>query len=334
MPAKTSKILVAEDDISQRFLLKSVLTSESFNVIEAEDGVEAWRILTSDPDINIVITDLDMPLMDGYELIRRIREDETGYRYIIVLSATSGKGAVTKALASGADDYLSKPVMPLELKLRIQGGQRLLRLQSQEELIFALASLAEYRSNETGNHLSRVELFVKLIANDIAINRPEYGLTTLMAAEIARTSPLHDIGKVAVPDSILHKPGHLSKEEFDIIKTHAAVGGELLRNLYRKTGQRYLQFASDIAMYHHEKWDGSGYPAGLSATAIPIAARIMAVADVYDALTSDRCYKKAMSHADARKIMEDGAGSHFDPDLTGLFFRHEDLILTIKERLY
>lgn len=325
-----SKVLVVDDDKAQRLILKFNLEEAGYRVIEAENGRQALNVLSENPDIRILITDLAMPLMNGYDMIREIREREIRYTYIIMLTSMEDRESLLKALYLGADDYLTKPVFPDELKLRVQSGSRLLKLESQEELVFSLAKLAEFRSDETGYHLERVQQYMRILSQETIRNHPKLKLNLNIAEEFARVSPLHDIGKVAIPDNILHKPGRLTKDEFEIMKTHASIGGKLIKEIYDKTKSAYLLFAYEIAMYHHEKWNGSGYPEGLSGDNIPLSARIMALADVYDALTSNRCYKTAFTHEQAKTMIIAEKGKHFDPRLIDSFLKLENQIIEIK----
>ena len=329
---QNEKILVVDDDISQRLVLRSHLQDEGYKVLEAEDGFEALTKLNSHNDIRIVLTDLIMPEMDGFELITNIRNAEVRYTYIIVLTSMDDRTSLINALSLGADDYLMKPIAWDEIRLRLQGARRLLKLESQEELTFSMAKLAEARSEETGFHLERVYFYSRILARDYAIHYPELGMNLSVAEEIAKVTPLHDIGKVAIPDHILHKPGPLSKEECETMKTHTVIGGNLLEDIYRKTGAPYLWFAYEIAMHHHERWNGGGYPDGLTGEDIPLSARIMALADIYDALTSERCYKKAFSHAKARDLIINEKGKHLDPRSVESFLRNQDEWLAVKQR--
>ncbi len=327
-----SRILVADDDIVQRALLRMILEGEGYGITEVENGREAFEMLSEDPDLKFLITDLNMPLVDGFELIRNIRNKEVRYTYIIVLSASDGRDSLLKALSLGADDYLQKPVHPEELMLRLKAGERLLKLESHEELIFAMAKLAEYRSPETGYHLERVLHYTRALGRDLARNCPELRITAQEAEEIARLSPLHDIGKVAISDSILKKTGALTKEEYELMKGHTTAGGNLIKEIYEKTGSPYLRLAYEIVLYHHERWDGSGYPRGLAGEEIPLSARIVALADVYDAISSKRCYKAAQSHNRVRASIMEQEGEHFDPRVVAAFLRQEDMFVSIQER--
>jgi len=323
------KILIVEDDESQRLFFKMALETYSYEILVAENGKEAYQILSQDTDIRLVLTDINMPEMDGFELIRKIRAEERRYTYILVASAAGEKKSIIKALDLGANDFLSKPIVPKELQLRLEGASRLLRLESQDEFILSMAKMAEYRSNETGYHLERVKSYTKILADELAEKKPELSVSAQFAEEIARVSPLHDIGKVAIPDKILHKHANLTAAEFEVMKSHTTLGGDLLLELFEKTGADYLKVAYDIAMHHHERFDGNGYPHGLQGKEIPIAARIMAVADVYDAMISERCYKHSYEHDFVKSEIVKGRGSHFDPAVVDSFLRQQELWLTV-----
>lgn len=325
-------ILLVDDESSQLMLLRILLERNEYNVLTATNGEEAMELFRRNPEIRLVVTDIAMPLMDGYELIRRIRKEENRYTYLIVLTSNEDKDSVVKALNYGADDFLTKPALNEELQLRIQSGIRLLRLESHDALILSMAKLAEYRSEETGYHLERVQRYTWLLAKDMVVNCPHLKLTMAFAEEISQVTPLHDIGKVATPDNILHKPGKLLAEEFVIMKEHTVIGGNMLQDIFSKTGSHYLKTASDIAMYHHERYDGGGYPEGLKGDAIPISARIMALADIYDAMSTKRCYKDAFPYDKVKRIIVSERGKHLDPDVVDSFLRQENVWIATKER--
>lgn len=327
------KILVVDDSEFQRELLHATLNKEGFKVLTANDGVEALTICDLHPDLRFIITDLNMPEMDGYELIRKIRQKQIHYIFIIVVTGMDENDSVIKALSSGANDFLTKPVHPEELNLRLQGGRQLLRLETQSELIFSMAKLADYRSEETGLHLDRVQEYTFLLGQYLVKHHPDMGLTASLANEISKVSPLHDIGKVGIPDSILNKPGRLTDEEFEKMKDHTLIGGELMSDIYVKTKSLPMRLAFEITMYHHERWNGEGYPAGLSSNGIPVAARITALADVYDALTTNRVYKKAFDHEKAKSIIMEESGAHFDPRIVEAFLATESSFIELKDKL-
>lgn len=319
----TTKVLVVEDETTQRNLLRSQLEREGYHVIEATDGQEGLQAFLDDPEIRLVLTDINMPNMDGYQLIEAIRQKESRYTYIIVLTANDGKDFLVKALALGADDYLTKPVQQDELSLRMLGGRRLLRLEVQDEIIMAMVKMAGARSDETGAHLIRVRAYSKILALDICATNPELKLNRSWAEDVARVSPLHDIGKVAIADDVLKNPGRLNEDAMALMKTHTTIGGGILKEIYERTGSPYLHLAYEVAQYHHEKWDGGGYPEGLHGNKIPLAARIVTLADVFDALTTKRCYKEAFPYTKAKEIILASRGTLFDPMVVDAFLRHE-----------
>ncbi len=328
------KVLVVEDSLVQRRLLREILEQGGHEVFEAENGIEALKVCASITDLRFMITDLDMPYMDGYELIQNIRQNQIQYVYIIVVTAMDKHDTVVKSLSKGANDFLTKPVRPEELNLRLQGGMQLLRLESQNELIFSMAKLADYRSEETGLHLDRVRAYILVLGLYLVEHYPEMGLTVSLASEISKVSPLHDIGKVGIADSILKKPGPLTDEEFEKMKDHSLIGGDLISDIYVKTKSLSMRLAFEIAMYHHECWNGQGYPAGLSGNGIPVAARITALADVYDALTTERVYKKAFDHERAKSIIVEKKGTHFDPRVVNAFLAMETKFVKLKDELH
>lgn len=327
------KVLIADDDPPQRLLLKTALEEEGYAVLEAEDGKQALALLGNDGSVRFLLTDINMPEMDGFELIKAVREREVRYIYIIVLTQSGQSNSLLKALSLKADDFLRKPVDMAELKLRLTSGIRLINLEGQEEVLFLMAKMAESKDEETGKHLDRVRRYTRLLARDFVRHYPEYGMNRSVADEIAQVSVLHDIGKMAVPDQILQKPGSLTSGEWEIMKTHTVTGGNLLKKAYDRRGSPYLLYGYQIAMYHHERWKGGGYPEGISGEEIPVSARIMALTDVYDALTTSRCYKEAFSHENAREIIIEGKGTHFDPKVVACFQRTEDDFVKVRNEL-
>ncbi|MBA2114429.1 HD-GYP domain-containing protein [Bremerella alba] len=320
MDTRTSILVVDDDDIALD-MIESYLTREGFLVFTAINGVEAVKTLEVN-EIQIVVTDWEMPMMNGLELCREIRERFTEhYIYSILLTSRGRNDEIVEGMASGADDFMVKPFNPPELLARINAGIRLIGLESRDLVIFALARLAESRDTETGQHLERVRQYSRRLAREMSA-LPQF--SQVIDGEFVRliyqTSPLHDIGKVGIPDGVLLKPGKLTKDEFEVMKKHTILGAETLDAALKQFPKaKFLQMAKDIAVAHHEKWDGSGYPFGLSGLEIPLAARIVAVADVYDALTTRRIYKDAFSTAYAESIICDGSGKHFDPEVVRAF---------------
>lgn len=314
-------ILVVDDDPILRRMLSSTLEQAGFEVVSAQNGCDALSKL-SEGNIRLVISDWLMPEMDGIDLCCRIRTGDFGnYIYVILLTSMDSVDQRVQGLVAGADDFVSKPFHPSELVARVKVGQRILQLETREALIFSLAKLAESRDPETGHHIERVQCYSRCLAEQLMRN-PKYAetITPQYVQLIYQTSPLHDIGKVGVPDAILLKPGKLTEEEFEIIKQHSTIGADTLRGAIERSPEAsFLRMAYEIALSHHEKFDGSGYPQGLAGESIPLSARLVALADVYDALTTHRVYKDAYSHEKAEAIIVEGRGTHFDPDVVDAF---------------
>lgn len=325
------KVLIVDDSKVAINLLEDTLTEEGYDVLTASNGQEAWKVLNHD-QVQLVVTDWVMPQMDGVELCKKIRgAGFSSYIYIILLTSHDQKQHIIPGLSAGADDFVVKPFDSAELKLRLRIGERILSLETRDVTIFALAKLAESRDNETGLHLERMRKYSKIIATVLGEkNKYKDIITSEYIQNIYLTSPLHDIGKVGIPDSVLLKPGKLTDEEWAVMKTHAEKGAETLEAaLEQFPGMAFLKIARDIAWCHHEKYNGSGYPRGLQGEAIPLVGRIVALADVYDALTSKRVYKEAFSHQKASSIIAEEAGEHFDPDIVETFLANESTFLEV-----
>lgn len=328
------KILIVDDDDLALEMLRHTLLRAGYEVETAPNGRAALEILRQGRT-RLVISDWEMPEMTGIELCEEIRRgDFDGYIYVILLTSRTESSEIVAGMSAGADDFVAKPFNTAELLVRIRAGVRVLSLETREVAIFALAKLAESRDPETGRHLERVQCYSRVLAQKLA-QMPELAeqIDTEYIRLIYLTSPLHDIGKVAIPDSVLRKPGILTDAEFAIMKAHTQYGAETLEAaLERFPDARFLTTARDIAASHHERWNGSGYPRGLVGEAIPLAARIVALADVYDALTSKRCYKDAFSHDHARSIIEKESGAHFDPHVVAAFLAAEEEFLQIHQQ--
>ena len=329
------KILIVEDSHTDARVLQHALEHighEVTVVTTAEDAMKRLRSVT----FPVVICDWELPGLNGDDLCRKIRQKSSiNYTYIIMLTSRTEKKYVIEGLAAGADDYLTKPFEPQELFFRVRVAERLLSLQGRDLMIFSLAKLSESRDHETGIHLERMREYCRLLTTLLA-KTPRFKdhIDADFISSIYLTSPLHDIGKVGIPDSILLKEGKLTVEEFEVMKTHTLIGGETLSAAAAKhPGHFYLKMACDIAMTHHEKFDGSGYPNGLAGLEIPLSGRIVAVADVYDALTSKRVYKPAYSHQKACNIIRCESGTHFDPEIAQVFLDNADQFQAIKLQL-
>lgn len=326
------KVLIVDDEKLSRKTLGFYMEKMGYKVVLAENGRQAlqcWR----DESPKIVLTDWNMPEMDGVELCRTIRGEEgEDYTYLIMVTSREDSGDLVAGFDAGVDDYLTKPVRKDELSARIKAAERIFSLQDKDMVIFALARLAETRDPETGYHLERIQGYSRILA--LALDRSDFPEVNRQFVEtLYATSPLHDIGKVGIPDRILLKPGRLTDKEFSIMKTHSTIGYETLRSAYRKNPRAaYLRMSAEIARSHHERFDGSGYPQGLSGDDIPLSARIVSVADVYDALISKRVYKEAFSHDKTREIIVEGRGTQFDPRLVDAFVSAERDILEVARR--
>lgn len=357
------KILVVDDLPENTRLLESFLKPRGYVVVCAHDGEEALRAVDREsPDL--ILLDLMMPKMNGFEVCKRLKlEPLTHHIPIIIITGVSEKEANVKALEAGADDFLVKPFDSILLSARIQSSLRSKLLQdqiiqyqqqlleynltlekrirertaqlarTQEIALFSLAKLAESRDTETGAHLDRIRCYAREIAAElVSSGHEEVGFENDFVDRVYLSSPLHDIGKVGIPDGILLKPGKLDKAEFEIMKTHTQIGGDTLYAADIEAGheESFLGMGRDIAYFHHERWDGGGYPKGLVGREIPLAARIAAVSDVYDALTSRRPYKEALSHEESKAIIMEGRGTQFDPAIVDAFLAREKQFTAIR----
>jgi putative two-component system response regulator len=327
--------LVVEDDDFTAELLEHTLGQFGYQVTLARNGREAFRLIRTGR-YRLVVSDWEMPEMNGVELCRSIRQRRSGsYVYVILLTSHQETRHVVEGLNAGADDYISKPFQPEELRLRLRAGERILSLETRDLAIFAMAKLAESRDPDTGAHLERIREYCRLMAEQLA-KHESFGnqIDGEYIDLLYLTSPLHDIGKVGVPDKVLLKPGPLTREEFEIMKQHTVIGGQTLDSVgAAHPTARFLEMARDIAWTHHEKFDGSGYPRGLAGEETPVCGRIVALADVYDALTTKRVYKPAYSHEVARKIIIEGSGSQFDPAAVSAFLETEERFVEVHDQL-
>lgn len=345
------KILIV-DDTPQNISVLNESLKHDYVIHAATDGEKSLRIARSAAPPDLILLDIMMPRMDGYEVCRQLKSDE-GTRDIPVLFVTT-RGEVqdeTHGLELGAVDYLTKPVNPAIVRARVKTHMELKNARgflknenivleqkvkertrelntTQSVTIRCMASLAETRDNETGAHIRRTQGYVRVLAQEL---RKQGKFTDTLRDRtielLEESAPLHDIGKVGVPDRILLKSGKLTADEFDEMKNHTTLGRDAIATAESQLGTNsFLKYAKEIVYSHHEKWDGSGYPQGIAGEEIPVSARLMAVADVYDALISKRVYKPPFSHAKAVAIIEEGRASHFDPDLVECFStKNEDL---------
>jgi len=353
----THRLLVVDDQAEIRRLCKLTLTPEGFACDEAGSGPEAIDAAGRAP-YDLVLLDVDLPGFNGEEVLRRLRQVPPGPNLkVVMFSGAAGGDELSRILLAGADDFLIKPFSTVQLRARVKSALRLKDAQDRSDLlnrnlqavnaelektvqhrdaeiiharnglVLALAKLVEHRSKETGPHLMRLQRYCRILAREAA-NVPAFA--PLIDANFIRnledTAPLHDIGKAAIADNVLNKAGPLTAGERLAMQTHTTIGADTLREVARRhpfsTG--FLQMAIDIAQHHHEKWDGSGYPSRQSGEAIPLAARVLAIGDVYDALRSQRVYKDGISHHEALRFMMEQSPGHFDPALLDVFRRCAD----------
>lgn len=331
-------VLIADDDPIALEMLQDALADAGHQVTCAGNGRQALDLLGRNP-CQILITDWEMPELDGIALCQAVRRGHGhlgggGYVYVILLTSHGTSAERVRGLSAGADDFMTKPFEPRELLARMQGAERLLSMETRDVAIFAMAKLAESRDVETGAHLERVMNYSRILAQQLpAMGRYVDEIDPEFVRLVYSTSPLHDIGKVGIPDGVLLKPGRLDDREFEIMKTHASIGAETLDAALRQfPAAKFLRIARDIAATHHERWDGTGYPAGLKGQDIPLCGRIVALADVYDALTSKRVYKNAFAHEVAKSIIVKDAGAHFDPAVVEAFLGAEQAFVDVRER--
>ena len=348
------KVLMVDDNPTNLQVLQATLEGRGYRLLAARDGASALAV-TAKAQPDLILLDIMMPEMDGYEVCRRLKADPLTFEIpIIFLSALTQTEDKVKGLELGAVDYITKPFQPEEVIARVnthltlrclqqqlsianaeltelnenlekkveERSQELLR--SRDSIIFAMAKLTEARDDDTGKHLERICKYTEVLARELAKSDPS--ITERWIRVVVKTAALHDIGKVGIPDGILLKKGRLSAHEREIMETHPAIGGDTLLELREEMGGGgpFLSRAIEITLGHHEKWDGSGYPFGIKGEGIALSARLVAVADVYDALVSERVYKPGMTHEDARNIIQEGAGQHFDPRVVEAFLAQQD----------
>ncbi|OBU86859.1 HD-GYP domain-containing protein [Chromobacterium subtsugae] len=339
------------DDTPENLTQLYGLLKDHYRTQIANSGERALQIVAGDVLPDLVLLDVMMPGIGGLEVCRRLKSDpRTMGIPVIFLTAMSENEDEQAGFDAGAVDYIIKPISPpivmarVTTHLRLKAASDFLEdkaafLQSEVErrtrevqviqdvTIMALASLAETRDHETGNHLRRTQNYVRALAMELR-NHPKYrkGLDDETIMMLYKSAPLHDIGKVGIPDHILLKPGPLTPQEFEIMKTHTTLGRDTIAAAEKMldTPSNFLRLAREIAHSHQEKWDGSGYPEGLAGDAIPVSARLMALADVYDALISRRTYKPPFPHSQAVDMIREGSGRHFDPEMVKAFLQIAD----------
>jgi len=330
------------------------LLKDEYAIAVATNGERALHLAAATPAPDIILLDVMMPVIDGYEVCRRLKEDPaTASIPVIFITGLSDHAEEQKGLDLGAVDYILKPFAPTLVKARIRNhlelkayrdhleemvNERTMELiLTQDAAIFGLGILAEYRDIETGEHIRRTQHYVRLIGERLKEHHKFSGyFSSSTLRQLFNSSPLHDIGKVGVPDIVLQKPGALTSEEFEIIRQHTVFGREVIKRIesgmHNRSASAFLRFAEELAYTHHERWDGTGYH-GMKGEEIPVSGRLMAIADIYDALTSKRVYKSAYSHEQAMTIITRGDGrtkpEHFDPFILQAFIDLEEEIKRI-----
>lgn len=336
------QLLIVDDEEVNRAILKMMFDTE-FEVIEACNGEQAIEQINKRGDMALILLDVVMPVMDGFGVLEYMKENDLLEKIpVILITSMTPQESEEKAYIYGIADVMHKPFEPNIVKRRARNIIELyqnkrnmeLRLQEQaktiheqqkkiqdnnEFMIDALSTVVEFRNVETGDHVRRIKYFTRILLKYLMKYFPKYNITPAQIDQIARASALHDIGKIGIPDAILLKPGKLTPEEFEIMKTHTTIGCGVLESFKSSYSDEFYQYCYDICRYHHERWDGKGYPDHLVGDDIPISAQIVSIADVYDALVSDRVYKTAYSNATAYRMILDGECGKFSPDVIECF---------------
>ena len=341
-------ILIVDDVETNRAILEEIL-KDKYNTECAENGMTAVSLMLSGTvRPSIVLLDIMMPEMDGYEVLETMKKNPlTEHIPVIFITAADAELNETKGLEMGAVDYIPKPFNPEIVKARVKTHLRLYHyssrleamvqakvaelIRSKEKMLETMANIIEYRNLESGSHVKRTKELTRILAEYLCKNpSPGYHVQENDVAVMAMAAPLHDVGKISIPDNVLLKPGKLTPEEFETMKTHTSLGGAMIKmmiydnNSEDEDEDKYLECCHDIALSHHERWDGKGYPNGNTGASIPLPARILSLVDVYDALVSERVYKAAMTHEQAIEIISEGAGTQFDARIVEAFLSVSD----------
>ena len=323
-------ILIVDDSALNRMVLMEILGKENYTFLEAENGQQAVELLGWHPEVDLLLLDITMPEIDGFGVLEAMNQyhwiEETP---VIMISAEDSYTFVERAYDLGASDYITRPFDARVVCRRVSNTlmlytkqKRLVQMVAEQvyekektsnTMISILSHIVEFRNNESGLHVVHIRTITELLLRRLREKTDRYPLTEADISLISTASALHDIGKINVPEQILNKPGRLTKEEFDIIKTHSAVGEHMLRQIPFNQNEPLVKVAREICRWHHERWDGRGYPDGLTGDEIPISAQVVSLADVYDALTSERCYKAAFDHETALNMIVNGECGAFNP---------------------
>lgn len=323
-------ILIVDDSALNRMVLIEILGKENYTFLEAENGQQAVELLDCHPEVDLLLLDITMPEIDGFGVLEAMNQ----YHWIeeipvIMISAEDSYTFVERAYDLGASDYITRPFDARVVCRRVSNTlmlyakqKRLVQMVAEQvyekekvsnTMISILSHIVEFRNNENGLHVVHIRTITELLLRRLCKKTDRYPLTEADISLISTASALHDIGKINIPEQILNKPGRLTKEEFDIIKTHSAVGEHMLRQIPFNQNEPLVKAAREICRWHHERWDGRGYPDGLKGDEIPISAQVVSLADVYDALTSERCYKAAFDHDTALNMIVNGECGAFNP---------------------
>lgn len=354
---RNPRVLCVDDNPSQLLIFEKCLQSSSFDYVGATDAPKALSVMERE-EIDLILLDLDMPGMNGFDFLEYLEKGKPErFLPVIVVSAYSDLSSIKRSFEKGAVDFIRKPFFREELLLRVQlqienkilkewyrrkenelsvcVEEKVEEVRNIKDLtIFSLAKIAESRDPETGEHLERIREYVKVLAEELTKLEPyREQIDEEFIYNIYHLSILHDIGKVGIPDSILLKPGKLTPGEFEVMKTHTLIGGEALdQSAHLNLSSSFLETGRDVALYHHERWNGRGYPYGLSGADIPLSARIVAVADVYDAISFKRVYRPyAMSEDEIERVMQEEAGNLFDPQIYAVYLGVKERFASIKK---
>lgn len=336
------QILIVDDESVNRAIL-DVMFREDYTVVQASNGEEAIEEIKKNPNFMLLLLDVLMPVLDGFGVLDYMKEQNLLDKIpVILITGETVRDSEDRAYAYGIADVIHKPFYPDIVKRRagniIDLYQSRLdmerRLKEQEEAILAqerkiqrnnefmidaLSSVVEFRSLETGEHIRRIKYLTRILLKYLVKYFPKYGLTSVQVDEISRAAALHDIGKIGIPDAILLKPDRLTKEEFEVMKTHTIIGCDILESFKENQTDEFYRYCYEICRYHHERWDGNGYPDRLAGDEIPISAQIVGIADVYDALVSKRVYKDAYGTSLAYQMIKNGECGQFSPDVMECF---------------
>ena len=323
-------ILIVDDSALNRMVLIEILGKENYTFLEAENGQQAVELLDCHPEVDLLLLDITMPEIDGFGVLEIMNQyhwiEETP---VIMISAEDAYSFIERAYDLGASDYITRPFDARVVCRRVSNTlmlyakqKRLVQMVAEQvyekekvsnTMISILSHIVEFRNNESGLHVVHIRTITELLLRRLRKKTDRYPLTEADISLISTASALHDIGKINIPEQILNKPGRLTKEEFEIVKTHSAVGEHMLRQIPFNQNEPLVKIAREICRWHHERWDGRGYPDGLKGDEIPISAQVVSLADVYDALTSERCYKAAFDHETALNMIVNGECGAFNP---------------------